>query len=261
MSSFFSSGTVDTNQYERDKLPCIETPDPEEAQPAIYRVAITDFADHYGAQKGDRSQINFTVLAGLQPKGRRGGHIVMHHHKEAWQVAKARGEIAACLGAFMGLTRDASGLKITADVYGKNTRALQYNENGKVAATSRSSDELPLVQKQAEAFLVVAPYFDKKSGKRKTNKGKRSVTYEFFPLSANMEVTPTLESGEFTLDDGDDFNPGMPADDMPAEAQTDALEKALADGWKVNKNAPEFFFKKGEPKQLKEAALRAMYGG
>lgn len=261
-SSFFKSGTVDTSVINRDKLPCLEGASPDDAQQAVYRVRFNDFADYIGATKGDRSQVNFEVVEGILPAGTKGSHVVMHGgHDAAWKIAKARGEIAAMLGAFLGLTRDASGLKVTGEVFDEHTRVVQQNpETGKTISATRSSDELPLAQKGAEAYLVVAPYFDKKTKKRRFNPKTRmpSVTYELYPLSAKMFVTTEAPevSGEF---DVGQFS-GDETPDAP-ETTVDALEAAITDGWKPNPKAPGFFYRKGEPKQLKEPALRAMYGG
>lgn len=248
MSNFFTSGAVDTSSVDRRKLP-----------EGTYRIELADFADYMGATNGDRTQVNFTVVEGPQPKGTRGSHVVMHAADAQWKKEKARGEIASMLGAFLGFNRDQSGLKITGDVFLSNTRTVTQ-ANGKTTSTTRSADELPILGKQA--YLVVLPYFDKKSGQRKVNpKTKQlSVTYEILPLSAKLSVTteqaPT-DSGEFPID--------APAEDdaPPPVTETDALELALADGWKVNPNAPAFFFKKnaaGVVEQLKEPALRAKYG-
>jgi hypothetical protein len=58
--SFFSSGAVDTNVINRDKLP-----------EGVYVIALTDFADYYGATNGDRTQVNFTVEQGASPSAPR----------------------------------------------------------------------------------------------------------------------------------------------------------------------------------------------
>lgn len=243
--SFFSSGAVDTNVINRDKLPV-----------GVYVIALTDMADYYGATNGDRTQINFTVEQGCVAPGTKGSHIVMHKADKQWQMDKARGEIASMLGAFLGFTRDQSGLKITQEVFDANTRVVRQS-GGKTVSVTRGSEELPLVGKTA--FLVVAPYFDKKTGARKINPktNKPSVTYEIVPLSAKLSVTTAEapESGEFGVD-----APDAPSDSPTETPAVDGLALALADGWRSNPNAPAFFFKKGELAQLKEPALRARYG-
>lgn len=243
--SFFSSGSVDTTQVNRAKL-----------SDGTYRIRLTDFADYLGAVKGDRTQLNFAVTAGPMPSGTQGSHIVMHAgFTAAWQANRARGEIAAMLGAFLGIARDLSGLKVTNEVFGKNTRTVnQDSTTGKTVEVSREATELPVYG--TEAYLIVRPYMDKKTGKRKFDKnGRPSVVYEFYPLSANLTVT---DAGDVEM--LEDETPPAPEaeDDVPPPVAPDAMESALADGWKRNGETP-WFYKKGEPKQLKEADLRAKY--
>jgi hypothetical protein len=247
--SFFTQGAVDTRSIDRSKL-----------GEGTYRVRITDFADHIGANSGSRTQADFTVLAGPASIGLRKGHIVMHQHEKQWQADKARGEIASIIGAFMGLTREAAGFKVDAKVFGENSRTVQYINGGKdVGSVTRDSSELPLVKQGAEAILIVKPYFDKRTGQRKKNPktGELSVTYEFFPLSCGFTAdepgtrSSVEESGEYAI-------PPSPETSAPS---VDALELAMADGWKVNPNAPAFYYKKGEADQFKADALRAKYAG
>jgi hypothetical protein len=187
----------------------------------------------------------------------------MHKADKQWQMDKARGEIASMLGAFLGFTRDQSGLKITQEVFDGNTRVVRQ-ANGKNVSVSRDAEALPLVGRTA--FLVVLPYFDKVKKNpdgtplRKVNPktGQPSVTYEIVPLSAKLQVTTSVvkspESGEFDLD-----APEAPVDDAPVAAKVDGLALATADGWKRNGDSA-FFYKRGVATQLKEAALRAQYG-
>lgn len=253
--SFFTSGTVDTQSFSRDKL-----------LPGVYLVEATDFADYYGATRGDRTQFNFAVVDGSVDEGTKGSHVVMHKHQEAWQTAKARGECAAMLGSLMGFNRDASGLKITGEVYEANTRVVTQNpDTGKTVRISREASELPIVGKRC--FLVVSPYFEKKLDARgqkvrKINRktGQKSVVYEFFPLSAKL--TPTREAAAEDLEESGTFATGGDAEDdapPPPAEKVDGLAAALADGWKKNGDSP-WFYKKGENAQLKEPALRAKYG-
>jgi hypothetical protein len=248
--SFFSQGKVDTKVVDRSKLPV-----------GTYLVSLTDFKDVYGATAGDRTQCDFVVEEGCVEKGRRGAHVVMHAADKAWKMDKARGEIAATLGAFFGFNRDTSGLKVDAKFFAANARVIR-EDGGKTVSVSCQADELPGIGKQA--FLVVAPYFDKKTGVRKHNPktGQPSVTYELFPLSAKLTVTHNMVAGEVA--GTDDFGGDAPeVDDAPpapsASEPVDGLAAALADGWKRNGETP-WFYKKGAPAQLKEAALRAQYG-
>lgn len=241
--SFFKSGAVDTKSFDRSKL-----------SEGTYRVRVVDVADHIGANSGSRTQFDFVVIKGPNSIGLKKGHIVMHKHEKSWQEDKARGEIAAFLGAFMGFTREAAGLKIDHKAFDANTRTVQYANGGKdVASSTRDSSELPLVKAGAEAILVVKPYFDKKTGQRKVNPktGEKSVTYELFPLSCGFVAD---EPGEY-VDTTAEEAPAAPSD----EPEVDPLDLALADGWKAN--GPKYFFKKGEPEQLKADALRAKYAG
>lgn len=253
MSGFFSRGKADTNSFDRSKLPAGPS-----GGTAVYKVRVSDICDHYGAQAGDRTQLNFTVVGG--PKdGKAASHLVMHKHPKSFMEDKARGEIAASVGAFKGFTRDQSGFRITSENYYNDVRTVEYDSSSKASKTSGESTDLPLVKSGAEAFLVVEGYFktDKATGKteRKYNKGQPSVTYKLLPLSANLVVSTEFE-GEAL---GDDEDAPPPSDEPEAPATVDALAAALADGWKVNPKAPQFFYKKGETDQLKEAALRARY--
>lgn len=252
--SFFQSGKVDVSRVSREKLPA----GPNGSQ-AVYRVRLCDVCDHLQANGGDRTQFDMTVISGpLAEKS--AAELVMHSgYDKAWKAEKARGTIAVVLGAFLGMTRDQSGFKVNNDVFQKNARSVTYNGNV-VANKTRDKTELPLVMANAEAFLVVTAYTDKKTGQRKVNPktGQKSVTYEFLPLSANLAISTEFEVMGASQDSEDDA-PSAPSDnDEPA---VDALALALAAGWKVNKNAPEFYYLKGEPKQHKEAALRALFGG
>lgn len=250
MAGFFTSGKVDTSRFDRDKLPA-----GPKGSKAVYRVRVTDIADHFGPQAGDRTQVSFVVAAGPK-QGSQGAHLIMHKAAKAWMEDKARGEIAASVGAFKGMSRDQAGFKITSANYYSDVRTIQYNDAFKVAETSGAAEDLPLVKSGAEAFLTVVGYFDKGTGKRRFNKGKASVVYELLPLSANLVVSTQFE--DVADAEGDDEAPEMPSDEP--EVQTmDALAVALSDGWKVNPNAPTYYFKKGEAKQHKEAALRALY--
>lgn len=267
MSGFFSSGRVDTTRFDRAKLPA----GPGDTD-AVYRVRLTDVCDHFGGNGGDRTQFDATVVSGPLA-GKKASELVMHGgYAKAWMADKARGTIAIVLGAFAGFTADKSGFKVTNEFFQANSRSQQYNGNA-VASKTRESSELPLVAGNAEAFLVVKPYFEKKDGKivlkdgkpvRKVNpKTKQpSVLYEFFPLSANLTVSTSVEDQSAQgSDSADDEAPGIPgdaADDAPAAV--DALALALADGWKPN-GTSGFFWKKGETKQHKEPALRALFGG
>lgn len=249
MSSFFSSGSVDVNVFDRNKL-----------GEGTYRVRLVDAADHMGAFKGSRTQFDFTVVKGKNSIGVRKGHIVGHTADAPWKLAKARGEIAATLGAFMGMPRDVSGLKVNPETYADNTRTLTYVEEGKrVGSMSRPAEELPLVAAGAEAILVVKPYFDK-TGNRKRNPktGQLSVVYDFYPLSSGFvadEPNGSTDAAE------DDLPPAEASNETADAPATDALEAAVADGWKINPNAPTFYYKRGEAKQYKEDALRALYAG
>ena len=245
--AFFTSGTVDTSVVDRSKLPV-----------GVYLVSLTDHADYIGAPSGDRTQTSFAVEDGCVAKGTRGSHIVMHKADKAWKEAKARGEIAAMVGAFQGFSREASGHKVNGDNYAKLVRTVvQNSETGKVMSVSMEAESLPDIGKTA--FLVVKPYFNKKTGQRlhHPKTGKPSVTYELYPMSAKLTVTHELTD----IDDstGDDA-PAAPEDDAPAAVATDALETALSDGWRRNGETP-WYYKKNAPKQLKEPELRAMYGG
>jgi hypothetical protein len=243
--SFFTSGEVDIKNIDRAKLP-----------EGIYRVRLVDFADHLGAFTGSRTQIDFIVLAGPVAVGSRKGHIVGHNYDAPWKSAKARGEIATALAAFMGKSREGAR-DITPQVFLDNSRTVKYVAGGKeVGDVSRDASALGLVQARAEAILVVHPYMDKKTGKRKINDktGQPSVIYEFQPLSAGLEPTATSA----VADESDDFDAPPPAVEATG---VDALEAARADGWKENPANPVWFFKKGSSAQHKEAALRAMYGG
>lgn len=242
--SFFSSGAVNVSDIDRSKLP-----------EGCYRVRITDIADHIGAFSGSRTQFQMLVVAGPSAVGQNKGHIVSHKHDASWKEERARGEICTFIGAFLGLTAEAAGRKVTPEVFHENTRTVQYANGGRdVANATRDSSELPLVKAGAEAFLVVTPYFDK-SGRRKVNAktGQPSVIYKIQPLSAALQVTEARapQADEFVADssEGDD--------DLPPAPQVDALELALADGWRAN--GPTYFYKKGEPAQLKADALRAKY--
>lgn len=238
--SFFTSGTVDVASFDRSKL-----------QPGTYKVRLVDFADHLEAFSGSRTQCDFVVTEGPNSVGVKKGHVVMHKADAAWKAARARGEIAAMLGAFAGMTRDTSGLKVNAEFFHANTRTLKYVADGKeVGAATRESTQLPLVWGSAEAILVVRPYFDK-TGKRKVNPktGEPSVTYEFMPLSCGF-VPGATES----TDDSD--APAAPSE--PEDNGVDTLALALADGWKANGESG-WFYKKGETAQLREPALRAKY--
>lgn len=250
MAGFFQSGRVDTSSVDRSKLPAGPN-----GSLAVYRVRVTDLADHYGPQNGDRTQINFTVISG--PKaGKTGAHLVMHKADKSWKEEKARGEIAASVGAFKGFTREQSGFKITGDNYFNDVRTVEYNRDTfKVAKTSCDADGLPLVKAGAEAFLTVEGYF--KGGVRKTNKGVPSVTYTLLPLSANLTVSAEFE-GEANGATDDDEPLDAPVEDEP---KMDALALALADGWAVNPNAPMYFYNKKTKEQVKEPALRAKYSG
>ncbi len=251
--SFFTSGKVDVSRYDRNKLPA------GVKGPAVYRVRLTDAADHFGGNSGDRTQFNFKVIGGPLD-GRTGAELIMHSgYKERYMEAKARGTIAITLGAFMGFDADRSGFKVTSEVFLEQTRKQFYNGNT-VSEKSREASDLPLVQAEAEAFLVVKPYFDKKTGQRKVNpKTKQlSVTYEFFPLSANLTISDKVESHNSDDEDTDE----APAVDEPEveTTQVDALALALADGWKPNGTTGYFYNSKDKTaKQLKEPALRAAY--
>lgn len=244
-SSFFSSGTVDVASFDRSKL-----------TPGIYRVRISDFADHLEAFSGSRTQLTCVVVDGPSNIGATKSSIVMHKHEKAWQAARSRGEIATMLGAFAGMTRDAAGLKVTAEFFHANTRTLKYVADGKeVGSTSRESTELPLVKAGAEAILVVKPYFDRKTGARKVNAktGEKSVVYEFYPLSSGF-VPGATES----TDDSD--APAAPSE--PEDNGVDTLALAMAAGWKAN-GTSGWYYLKGNPSepQLREAALRAKFAG
>ena len=245
--SFFTSGTVDLKNVDRAKL-----------GEGIYRVALSDFADHLGAYTGSRTQIDFYVMAGPQAVGSRKGHIVGHVYDQSWKAERARGEIATALAAFMGKSREGAR-DITPQVFLDNTRIVKYVAGGKeVGDVSRDASALELVQARAEAILVVHPYMDKKTGKRKVNAktGQPSVIYEFLPLSCGL--TPSIGNGP-SADEGGfvDLDDAPP----PAVEEVDALEAARAAGWRENPANPVWFFCKGEPAQLKEAALRAKFGG
>jgi hypothetical protein len=151
------------------------------------------------------------------------------------------------LGAFMGYTAEASGFKIDGPTFLGNTRIVKYASGGKdVASTTGESTDLSLVKSGATAVLVVKPYFGK-DGVRKHNPktGLPSVIYSFLPMACGLE--PTASSGE-----SDEAPPS------PDSLESDALELALADGWKRNGDTA-WFYRKGEPAQLKEPALRAKY--
>jgi hypothetical protein len=245
--SFFKSGAVDVKHFDRSKL-----------SEGTYRIRIVDAADHMAAFSGNRTQFDFIVTAGPHSIGLRKGHIVGHVYDQAWKSEKARGEILSILGAFKGMTRDAAGMiKDPGEFVDTHTRTLGYVDGGKKVGTmSRSSDELPLVKEGAEAILIVKLYKDKKTGKQKFDKhGQKSVTYDFMPLSCGF--TPSAPGTSEAEDDG----APVEMDDLPPPPSVDALELAIADGWKVNPNAPEFFYKKGEAKQLRAEALRAKYEG
>lgn len=240
--SFFSSGEVSTRDIDRSKL-----------SDGTYRIRLADFADHIGAAKGSRTQIDFIVVDGPSRVGGRAGHIVPHTGYTAeWQTKKARGEIATGLAAFMGLSAEAAERKITPEVFAENSRTVQYANGGNnVASVTREASELPLVAAGAEAILVVLPYFDK-TGKRKHNPktGAPSVIYKFMPLNCGLQPTSAVAEVEAPADEAED--------DLPPAPAVDPLELALADGWRAN--GPTYFYKKGEPAQLKADALRAKYG-
>ncbi len=258
--SFFSAGKVDTTRFDRNKLPC----GPKDTD-AVYRVRLTDLCDHFGGNGGDRTQFNFTIVDGPKAGGT-GAELVMHGgYAKAWMADKARGTIAITLGAFAGLTADKAGFKVTNEFFQTNSRKQFYSGNT-VSEKSADASDLPLVQSGAEAFLVVKPYFEKKDGKLVLVNGKpvrkvnpktkqKSVTYEFFPISANLA---TSEEFENQMDVEDDEAPEV-SDEPEVPAVVDALALAVADGWKAHPKDPSVFFKKGEAKQYKEAALRALY--
>ena len=263
MGNFFSSGTVDTNSFTREKLPT-----------GVYKCSAVDFVNFYGAPKGDRTQLDFIVVAGCVDKGTKGTHQVMHKADAAWKIAKARGEMAAMLGALFGFNRDTSGLKVTGDFFAATTRDVQQDsETGKVISRTRNAEDLPILGK--EFLLVVKPYFDKRTGNRKTapKTGQASVVYEIFPLSSGYEVTTKrnvvadrakhvddlAKSAEDLTDASEDDGeiPGAPEND--AEPTSGAMDRATAAGWRPNPNAPGFYYAKGEAKQLKLDALLAKF--
>ncbi len=255
MAGFFGNGKVDTTRFDRNKLPC----GPNDSD-AVYRVRLTDAADHLGGNGGDRTQFNFSVISGPMA-GKTGAELVMHGgYKFSWQADKARGTLAIVLGAFAGMTTDKAGFKVDNEFFAANTRNQTYNGNT-VASKTRDASELPLVKAEAECFLIVKPYFDRKTGERKVSpKSKqKSVLYEFQPLSANLTISQVVESigGGVSEDDA----PEMPSDEPEMTPAVDTLALALQDGWRVNPNAPAFYFKKidGKAEQLKEAHLRARY--
>jgi hypothetical protein len=253
MSSFFSSGRVDTSRVNRDKLPAGNN-----GNQAVYRVRVTDICDHFGANGGDRTQVDLVVTAGPLA-GRTAAELIMHSgYSKAWMAEKARGTIATVVGAFAGFSRDKAGFRVDNEFFSANSRNVSYAGNT-IANSSREKSELPLVQSGAEAFLVVSPYFDKRTGLRKSNPktGQKSVTYEFFPLSANLQISTTFEGSE----PSDDETPPAPVEEESEEPAVDALALAVQAGWKPNPNAPGYFYLKGTKEQLKEAALRAKFGG
>ncbi len=259
--SFFSAGKVDTTRFDRNKLPC----GPNNTD-AVYRVRLTDLCDHFGGNGGDRTQFNFSIVDGPKAGGT-GAELVMHGgYAKAWMADKARGTIAITLGAFAGLTADKAGFKVTNEFFQANSRKQFYNGNT-VSEKSADAADLPLVKTGAEAFLVVKPYFEKKDGKLVLVNGKpvrkvnpktkqKSVTYEFLPLSANLAISEEFEN-QMDAEEDTDEAPAV-TDEPEAPASVDALALALADGWKPN-GTSGFYYKKGEAKQHKEGALRALY--
>lgn len=245
--SFFSSGAVNVSDIDRSKLP-----------EGTYRVRITDMADHLGAFSGSRTQFQMLVVDGPGYLGQNKGHIVSHKQAASWMEERARGEIAAFVGAFLGFTAEASGRKVTPEVFHENTRTLQYANGGRdVASATRDSSDLPLVKAGAEAFLVVQPYYGK-DGKRKINAktGQPSVIYKIFPLSANLQVTvASAATMDILLEDEGDVPPAP-------ESTVDALDLALADGWKRN-GETQWYYRKanGQTEQVKADALRTRYQG
>ncbi len=262
--SFFSAGRVDTTRFDRNKLPC----GPKNTD-AVYRVRLTDLSDHFGCNGGDRTQFNFTITDGPKAGGT-GAELVMHGgYAKAWMADKARGTIAITLGAFAGMTADKAGFKVTNEFFQENSRSQQYNGNT-VASKTREASDLPLVKANAEAFLVVKPYFEKKDGKLVLKDGKPvrklnpktkqpSVTYEFFPLSANLAISDEFET---QLLDADEEEAPEVTDEPEVPTTVDALALALAAGWKPNGTSGYYYNSKDKSaKQLKEAALRAQFGG
>lgn len=262
--SFFTSGSVNTQSFNRDKLPV-----------GVYLCAATDFADYVGAPKGNRTQMNFTVVEGCVPAGTKGSHVVSHKYAEAWQEEKARGEIASMLGSLFGFDRQKSGLKVDGPFFEANTRTVtQDPRTGDTKNVTRAADELPIYGKQF--VLVVSPYFDKKTGKRKNNPttGQASVVYEILPVAGAPAATPKRNVVADTAKHRDDLMkteaevvsanqaagqgsvpPGAPGGDGEA---ADPLDRALADGWKRNGDSA-YYYKRGEATQLKAEALRAKY--
>lgn len=242
-------------QYDRAKLP-----------PGRYLVKLKDARDVVGAHKGNRTQIDFEVLAGPGvPAGTVKAQQFMQQVKADLQRKEdgKKQKWIAAFGSKPGVPMDPR--KVTNELYPKvvrEQRGKSSKEGFEVKSESFPAEKGLYYGRKA--VVVSVPHTNKK--------GEKTVFYtveayngveKFLEYDPSKFVDEEAKSASTDEDDAglseaaaqaaeDDETPPPPEEDEP-------LTLAARDGWEPRTGHPGWYINKKTKEQLKEAKLIAKY--